>query len=117
MHASQASQTIGSDLNHYNTFEGNLVRMETKESIIKCTLVNCWSVVNKRADLQNGLIENNFTLCALTETWIRLDDDVTWVQLCPPGYKVISKSRKDKTGGGIAVVYRDTPQCNAAVSL
>ena len=27
-------------------FKGNLVRMETKESIIKCALVNCQSVVN-----------------------------------------------------------------------
>ena len=88
--------------------EGNLVRTETKESIIKYALVNCWSVVNKTADLQYDLIENNFTLCALTETWIRQDDDVTSVQLCPPGFNVISISRKDKTEGGIAVVYRDT---------
>ena len=87
--------------------EGNLVRMETKESIIKCALVNCQSV-NKTADLQHNLSENNFTLCALTETWIRQDDNVTLVQLCPPGVKVISISRKDKTGGGIAVVYKDT---------
>ena len=88
--------------------EGNLVRMEAKESIIKCALVNCLSVVNKTADLQHDLIENNFTLFALTETWIRQDDDVTVVQLCPPGFKVISICRKDKTGGGIAVVYKDT---------
>ena len=33
---------------------------------------------------------------------------MTSVQLCPPGFKVISISRKDKTGGGIAVVYKDT---------
>ena len=88
--------------------ESNLVRMETKKSIIKCALVNCWSVVNKTADLQHDLTENNFTLCALTETWIRQDDDVTSVQLCPSGFKVISISRKNKTVGGIAVVYKDT---------
>ena len=88
--------------------EGKLVRMETKESIIKCALVNCWSVVNKTADFQHDLIENNFNLCALTETWIRQDDHVTSVQLCAPGFKVISMPRKDKTGGGIAVVYKDT---------
>ena len=108
--------------------EGNLARMETKESIIKYALVNCQSVVNKTADIQQDLTENNFTLCALTETWIRQDDGVTPVQLCPPGFKVISISRNDKTGGGIAVVYKDTitarsratyctPQWNAAVSL
>ena len=88
--------------------DGNLARMETKESVIKCALVKYQSVVSKTADLQHNLIENNFTLCALTETWIRQDDDVTSVQLFPPGFKVISISRKDKTGGGIAVVYKDT---------
>ena len=31
---------------------------------------------------------------------------MTLVQLCPPGFKAISISRKDKIGGGIAVVYK-----------
>ena len=30
--------------------ENNLATLETKKSIIKCVLVNCWSVVNKTAD-------------------------------------------------------------------
>ena len=51
--------------------ENKLVRLETKESIIKCAPVNCQSVINKTADFQCDLIENNFTLCASTETWIR----------------------------------------------
>ena len=33
---------------------------------------------------------------------------MTPVQLCPPGFKTISISRKDRTGGDIAVVYKDT---------
>ena len=57
--------------------------------------------------LYTDLIENDFTLCALTETWIRQEEDVTPVQLCPPGFKSISISTKDRTGGGIAVVYKD----------
>ena len=48
--------------------EKYLVRLETKESINKCALVNCQSVVNKTADFQCDLIENNLTLCTLTET-------------------------------------------------
>ena len=88
--------------------ENNMVRLETKESIIKCALVNCQSVVNKTADHQCDLIENNFTLCALTETWIRQKDDVTSVQLYIPSFKAISISKKDKIGGGITVVYKDT---------
>ena len=77
--------------------ENKLVRLETKESKIKCALVNCQSIVNKTADFQCDLIDNNLTLCALTETWIRQEEDVTLVQLCPPGFKAISISRKDRT--------------------
>ena len=51
--------------------ENDLVRLETKESIIKCALVNSQSVVNKTADLQCNLIEKKFALCAFTETWIQ----------------------------------------------
>ena len=87
--------------------ENKLVRLETKESKIKCALVNCQSFVNKTADFQCDLNDNNLTLCALTKTWIR-QEDVTPVQLCPPGFKAISISRKDRTGRGIAVVYKDT---------
>ena len=90
--------------------ENKLVRLETKESKIKCALVNCRSVVNETADFRCDLIENNFTLCALTETWIRQEDDVALVQLCPPGFKAISISRKDKAGGGISVVYKTHSQ-------
>ena len=32
---------------------------------------------------------------------------MTPVQFCPPGFKSISISRKDRTGGSIAVVYKD----------
>ena len=88
--------------------ENNFLRLEIKESIIKCALVNCQSAVNKTAHLQCNHIGNNFTLWALTETWIRQEEGVTSVQLCPPVFKAISISRKDKIGGGIAVVSKDT---------
>ena len=87
--------------------ENKSTGLGSKESKLKCALVNCQSVVNKTADFRCDLIENDFTLCVLTETWIRQEEDVTPVQLCPPGFKSISISRKDRTGGGITVVYKD----------
>ena len=87
--------------------ENKSTGLGSKESGFMCALVNCQSVVNKTADFQCDLIENDFTLCVLTETWIRQENDVTPVQLCPPGFKSISISRKDRIGGGIAVVYKD----------
>ena len=51
-------------------------------------------------------INNNLDLCALMETWIKLDDMLTAHQICPIGYKTISIPRTGRTGGGIALVHR-----------
>ena len=64
----------------------------TKESKIKCALVNCQSVVNKTADFWCDLIENDFTLCVLTETWIRQEEDVNFVHQGSNQYQYLGKT-------------------------
>ena len=49
--------------------------------------------------------EANAALYALTETWIKKDDDITPFQLCPSGYKCISIPRKVRSGGQLALIY------------
>ena len=56
------------------------------------------------------LTQNNLDVCVLTETWFKKDDNITVHWIFPTGYKEPSVSKKDKTGGGIAVVYRDICQ-------
>ena len=41
-----------------------------------------------------------------TETLIKEDDNITPARLCPNGYKSLSISRLDRTGGGIAIVFK-----------
>ena len=45
----------------------------------------------------------------MTETWIKQDDVDTLTKEVPPqGYQILSRSRSGgKTGGGVALVYRD----------
>ena len=68
-------------------------------------LVNCRSAANKTECIQAEITEANAALCALTETWIKEEDDITPLQLCPSGYKCISIPRKVRSGGGLALIY------------
>ena len=70
-------------------------------------LINCRSVTNKTDCIQAEIAEANVALCALIETWIKEDDDITPLQLCPSRYKCISIPRKVRSGGGLALIYQD----------
>ena len=70
-------------------------------------LINCRSVTSKTGCIQAEIAEANAALCALTETWIKEDDDITPLQLWPRGYKCISIPRKGRSGGGLALIYQD----------
>ena len=70
-------------------------------------LVNYRSAANKTECIQADITEANAPLCALTETWIKEEDDITLLQLYPSGYKCISIPRKVRTGGGLALIYPD----------
>ena len=54
------------------------------------------------------IFNSNIDLCALTETWIREDNTITPLELCPLGYKSISIPPQNRQGGGVAIVYRNT---------
>ena len=68
---------------------------------------NCRSVTNKTECIQAEIAETNAALCALIETWIKENDDITPFQLYPSVYKCISIPRKVRSGGGLALIYQD----------
>ena len=59
-------------------------------------------------EIQQTIEENNIDICVLTETWIMVEDNVTELRLCPQGYKYISKPRKNRTRGGLAVIHKES---------
>ena len=73
---------------------------------ISGALMNCRSVTNKTQEIQVELTNNNLDVCLLTEIWIKEDDNITPTRLSPKGYNSLSISRLDRTGGGIAVVFK-----------
>ena len=73
---------------------------------ISDALMNCRSVTNKTWEILVELTNNNLDVCMLTETCIKEDDNITPSRLCPKGYMSLSISRLDRTGGGIAIVFK-----------
>ena len=61
-----------------------------KNSSLQCVTINCRSIINKSADLKVEISNKNFDLCVLAKTWIKEEDTITPLVLCPPGYKSIS---------------------------
>ena len=61
---------------------------------------------NKTLELQTYITERSIDLCAITETWLRPDDQVTLPDITPSGYKALSKPRLRGRGGGIALIYK-----------
>ena len=68
-------------------------------------LVNCRSIVNKTQAIQNEIGNCKLDICALMETWIKPEDNITHIAISPPGYKAISIQRTNKTGGGMAIIH------------
>ena len=54
------------------------------------------------------LNDSNIDICAITETWLKIDDDLTMKMVPPPNYNIHSTPRTTgKQGGGLALVYKN----------
>ena len=46
--------------------------------------MNAQSIVNKTDPYQMQLNDSNIDICAITETWLKIDDDLTMKMVPPP---------------------------------
>ena len=73
--------------------------------------MNIRSVNNKEQQLKDYVVDNDSDLIALTETWLKPDDElnrITVGDLCPKGYKFTHQPRTVQRGGGVGLLYKDT---------
>jgi hypothetical protein len=74
--------------------------------------MNVRSAVSKAALIHDVIVHHALDIAALTETWITSDaPSAVSLDVAPPGYRVIHAHRgssKDKRGGGIAFLFRNT---------
>lgn len=91
----------------------NLVRVPVSSNAprhslsLKFCTVNAQSVRNKTGCLIDFIDENDVNLCVITESWLTPDDAVIRRELKIDGYKLECFNRMDRTGGGIAVLYKE----------
>ena len=98
IHAWVVNRTLTVKRDHENSIKyENLRRIKTitsamipKADMLKLLHINARSICNKIPSLHHSICENNIDICAVSETWIKQDDDHTQRELAPPGYKVLS---------------------------
>ena len=72
--------------------------------------LNAQSIKNKDKLIVDYLLNEHIDVAIITETWLKDTDDI-WLQGCElnkNGYKITSSNRKNRQGGGVALVYKDS---------
>ena len=90
-------------VNHSNL---TVIKTQNDTNTSRFVLLNARSIGNKVHLLQDYIAENNFDLCAITETWLKEKDKIIAKDVCPPGYKIYNVDRENKKGGGVALIYK-----------
>ena len=83
---------------------------EKPKQPLKLCVINCQSTRNKADLLVDYVLENDFDLIAMSETWLKTGNDDRKIKgdITPDGYKLISIPRVGRRGGGIALLYKKT---------
>ncbi|XP_027132029.1 apical junction molecule-like [Larimichthys crocea] len=74
---------------------------------VKVGLLNCRSVNNKPEMIFDLIERNNLDIFLLTETWSKDNTAFkVFTEASPEGFSFIYKSRKERRGGGVAILIR-----------
>ena len=71
-------------------------------------LLNCQSTKQKTTILNDWIVDDKLDIAVLTETWLTgTEFDKTIISdICPLGYTCVHVPRKDRRGGGIAIILK-----------
>ena len=76
------------------------------KSKLKCVYFNARSIVNKRAEIELLVHEENPDVIGITETWLRPDIEDSEINL--DSYALFRKDRTNARGGGVLIYIRET---------
>ena len=84
--------------------------LKTPAEKVAICLLNSQSIKNKDLHIRETIQEHNADLAILTETWLsNSDNDKVWVEACElnnNGLRMDTHNRKDRQGGGVAIVHK-----------
>ena len=90
----------------------NILKLQadtTKHYNCKLAHINARSVTNKSGPIQHYLHDQEVDICAITEAWVKTDDQTAPKEILPPGYNIITKPRPGgRCRGGLAIVYKSS---------
>ena len=88
-----------------NTVNNNL----QNRRLISASLLNARSLRNKSSDIYDYIVDSKLDLCAITETWLNVNDDAVRNEVCPSNYILLDQPRAGhRRGGGTAFMYRES---------
>ena len=70
-------------------------------------LINPRSCNNKTALRKQFINDFDLNIYAITEPWLKEGDEIGKVALKPEGYEILSSPHPIRSGGGIAVIYKE----------
>ena len=88
---------------------GQGAKKNTGESLRLGTF-NVRSLVNKTVGVMEHLLEVDCDICFIQETFLREGDKAKLAEIKDYGWGVLSDPRKHRSGGGIAMLYRNSIQ-------
>jgi len=97
------------NLNSASSSLCKIPRTICSNSFNKLSLIslNVRSVKNKSTSICDFMQSNNADLLALTETWLGTAIDKSVIsEITPDGYQILHVPRKDKLGGGVALIHK-----------
>ena len=81
-----------------------------RSKLFTTLLINIQSIKCKDSLLLDELITNKVNMCIVTETWLK-DQDQLWLEtnnLVQNGYRIDNVNRPNRTGGGLAIIYKSS---------
>ncbi len=80
-----------------------------KSDGLSLSLLNARSINNKATTICEQIIEKKTDMLAITETWLKSNNESVTNDLCPEGYSFIGAARKSARacrGGGVGLIYK-----------
>ena len=85
--------------------------MICKDDGLRVCCINAQSCRNKTLAIADHIIEQNFDVMAICETWLKSKRDTNVIKdMLPNGYSIEHTPRPTGKGGGVAIIYRSSLQ-------
>ena len=99
-------ETYNKNTNSNNTVRNNNSLVENQGCVKMCS-INARSICNKTTIISELVLDNDFDLVAITETWIKKGDEQSICDMTPTGYSFKHIDRIKGRAGGVGLLHKN----------